>query len=42
MREEYEGQGLARFAWTMVALALIGALSALGWIGWGLWEWVKP
>ena len=38
MREEYEGQGLERFARTMVALAVIGALSVLGWSLYVLWR----
>jgi len=46
---EYEGQRLERFAWTMVVLAVIGALSAAGWVVlsaagwvvWGVWKWIS-
>ena len=38
MKQRYEGQGLERFAWTMVALAIIGGLSVLGWSLYVLWR----
>jgi hypothetical protein len=41
MKEEYEGQGLERFARTVGALAVIGVLALVIGLGWGVWEWVK-
>jgi hypothetical protein len=41
MKQDYEGQGLERFARTVGALAVIGAVSVLGWIGWGVWKWIS-
>jgi hypothetical protein len=38
MREDYEGQGLERFARTVGALAVIGAVSVLGWGLYALWR----
>ncbi len=42
MRETSDdGSGLERFAWTVVVLAVIGALSAAGWVVWGVWKWIS-
>lgn len=36
-----EGRSLERFVWTVVALAVVGGLSVVGWIGWGVWKWIS-
>jgi hypothetical protein len=41
MKERYEGHGLVRFFRVVITLAVIGALSVVGWIGWGIWQWIK-
>jgi hypothetical protein len=44
MREEYEGQGLERFARTVGALAAVGVVALVGgFVGgllWGVWKWL--
>ncbi len=40
MKEKYEGQGLERFGWTLVVFAVIGALSVMGGVVWGVWKWL--
>jgi hypothetical protein len=40
MREKYEGQGLERFVYTVMALAVIGLLSLVcRFVRW-VWKWL--
>jgi len=39
-----DGSGLELFGWTLVVLAVIGALHVVGWIVlgvWGVWKWIS-
>ena len=38
MKEKYEGQGLERFWYTVLTLAIIGGLSVLGLSLYALWR----
>jgi Flp pilus assembly pilin Flp len=38
MKEDYEGQGLERFWHTLLTLAIIGAVSALGLSVYAIWR----
>jgi hypothetical protein len=38
MKEKYEGQGLERFWNTLLTLAIIGAVSVLGWSVYAIWR----
>ena len=38
MKEQYEGQGLERFWHALLTLAIIGAVSVLGWSLYVLWR----
>lgn len=35
-----DGSALERFAYTLVALAVVGVLAMLVMFGWGLWLWL--
>ncbi len=41
MREKYEGEGLELLGQITIVLAVIGGLSLVGWLGWGLWKWLS-
>ena len=36
-----DGSGLELLGRITVALAVVGGLSVVGWIGWELWAWIK-
>ena len=38
---KYEGQGLELLGRITVALAVVGGLSVVGWIGRGVWKWIS-
>ncbi len=38
MKQRYEGQGLERFWHTLLTIAIIGAVSVLGWSLYVLWR----
>ena len=38
MKQDYEGQGLKRFNWTLVTLGVSGALTVLGWSVYAIWR----
>jgi hypothetical protein len=38
MKQKYEGQGLERFWHTLIAFAIIGAVSVLGWSVYAIWR----
>jgi hypothetical protein len=41
VKEDYEGQGLERLFKILGVLAVVGGLSVVGWIGWGVWKWLS-
>jgi hypothetical protein len=40
MKQDYEGQGLERFARTVFALAGVGVVALVGGAVWGVWKWL--
>jgi len=41
MKERYEGHGLVRFFRVVITLVVIGAVTVVSGVVWGIWQWIK-